>query len=224
MAKHNRRRQKRARLQARAQQAQQGVMTSATEYSSASWQGTWSKASKPWKGAEFTGKPWLGGLEAEVKMDVGRTSHRPFFTKQSFSSGFASKEGFKDFASRGAGRFTSTASGFVDKTFRVATGEGKWYGKAMRDVAKRPNIAGILAIAALTVGVGGKMAATGTKQSLEMNRMYVAHNNAQRQAANETIPVNNLGRQVTPTFSGRRVSGGHMGATGDLVFAMNRRR
>lgn len=82
------------------------------------------------------------------------------------------------------------------------------------------------AIAALLVGgtalAGSLTAVSGANKSMEYNRMYLAHNKQQRQNILQTQSPQS--QSVNPTFSGRRVTGGHMNATGDLTLAMSNRR
>ena len=155
-------------------------------------------------------------------MDFGRV--RPFFTAENFTGpGKTPLEKASRLAKHGAATLSDNSHRLVNKGADAVAKRPLIRGIA-QSVAKRPGLVGALGIAALAIGVGGKMAVGGANDSMEMNRMHVTHGNMQRQAAKATVPVGGLGRQTTPTFSGRRVSGGHMGATGDLVFGMNRRR
>ena len=98
---------------------------------------------------------------------------------------------------------------------------GKWtVGKAANNPRKMMAMLAVTAITGATVGTG----VSGANQAMTMNRMHIQHSQQQRQGILDGAMPRDASKQVNPTFSGRRVKGGHMGATGDLVFAMNNRR
>jgi len=98
---------------------------------------------------------------------------------------------------------------------------GAWtVGKMANNPRKMMAMLAVTAIGGATVGIGK----SGANKAMQMNQMYMQHHQMSRQQILNSAAPRDTSKQVNPTFSGRRVKGGHMGATGDLVFAMNNRR
>lgn len=107
-------------------------------------------------------------------------------------------------------------------------GAGKRVGGAIaRTAARHPGVAMGMAV----LGVGAVMAAKATAKTaggiMDHSEMITSYNKSQYAQAMSQRPQGD--QYIAPTWSGnsgsrRRVRGGHMGATGDLTFAMHNRR
>lgn len=184
------------------------------------WSGVTSRASRvaDWAGSKISPEARIG---AAMRWNVATTNIAPpdWGGVAGRAAGFAydvANPALRGDALLGA------ADAVVEGAFKTAGVAGKFPGVGFMRRNPRTALVGLMlggtALATAAVGAGG------AHQAMTMNRMHMMHSAQQRQQIEQSVMPRGTRNTVQSTFSGRRVKGGHLGASGDLVFAMHNRR
>jgi len=131
-----------------------------------------------------------------------------------------------------AGPHTGPKAGLRAKRLRPSRIAGraasKLGNKALAVAGRHPIVAGALVLGGLAAVSAGAKGIEHTANMAQQSSLIASYQNQQHQGLLNMAPGSRHQEGVAPTFSGsqgrRSVRGGHMGADGNLVFAMHNRR